>query len=138
MTNREKKQRLWEYLLIDREIDRLIRERSRWMARATHMTSSVSDMPRGGGTRHATEDIILRIAGIETEINNRIDALLDVKTEICEEIGAVDDRAMREVLELRYLDGETFEAIAEEMGISVRHALRLHGGALEKIFPDVT
>ena len=48
------------------------------------------------------------------------------------------DRQLREVLELRYLDGATFEEIAEEMGLSVRHVLRLHGAALEKISVDVT
>ena len=108
------------------------------MARATRMVPTLSDMPRGGGERRSSEDIILRIAEIENEIDRKIDALLDQRAAVVEAITAVGDRQLREVLELRYLDGATFEEIAEEMGLSVRHVLRLHGAALEKIFVDVT
>ena len=94
--------------------------------------------PRRGGGRRSSEDIILRIAEIENEIDRKIDALLDQRAAVVEAITAVGDRQLREVLELRYLDGATFEEIAEEMGLSVRHVLRLHGAALEKISVDVT
>lgn len=138
MNSQEKKAWLRQCAALDRDIDRLILERSRWMARATRMVPTLSDMPRGGGERRSSEDIILRIAEIENEIDRKIDALLDQRAAVVEAITAVGDRQLREVLELRYLDGATFEEIAEEMGFSVRHVLRLHGAALEKISVDVT
>lgn len=138
MNSQEKKAWLRQCAALDRDIDRLILERSRWMARATRMVPTLSDMPRGGGERRSSEDIILRIAEIENEIDRKIDALLDQRAAVVEAITAVGDRQLREVLELRYLDGATFEEIAEEMGLSVRHVLRLHGAALEKIPVDVT
>ena len=127
MNSQEKKAWLRQCAALDRDIDRLILERSRWMARATRMVPTLSDMPRGGGERRSSEDIILRIAEIENEIDRKIDALLDQRAAVVEAITAVGDRQLREVLELRYLDGATFEEIAEEMGLSVRHVLRLHG-----------
>ncbi len=138
MNSQEKKAWLRQCAALDRDIDRLILERSRWMARATRMVPTLSDMPRGGGERRSSEDIILRIAEIENEIDRKIDALLDQRAAVVEAITAVGDRQLREVLELRYLDGATFEEIAEEMVLSVRHVLRLHGAALEKISVDVT
>ena len=138
MNSQEKKAWLRQCAALDRDIDRLILERSRWMARATRMVPTLSDMPRGGGERRSSEDIILRIAEIENEIDRKIDALLDQRAAVVEAITAVGDRQLREVLELRYLDGATFEEIAEEMGLSARHVLRLHGAALEKISVDVT
>lgn len=138
MNSQEKKAWLRQCAALDRDIDRLVLERSQWMARATRMVPTLSDMPRGGGKRRSSEDIILRIAEIENEIDRKIDALLDQRAAVVEAITAVGDRQLREVLELRYLDGATFEEIAEEMGLSVRHVLRLHGAALEKIFVDVT
>ena len=138
MNSQEKKAWLRQCAALDRDIDRLILERSRWMARATRMVPTLSDMPRGGGERRSSEDIILRIAEIENEIDRKIDALLDQRAAVVEAITAVGDRQLREVLELRYLDGATFEEIAEEMGLSVRHVLRLLGAALEKISVDVT
>ena len=138
MNSQEKKAWLRQCAALDRDIDRLILERSRWMARATRMVPTLSDMPRGGGERRRSEDIILRIAEIENEIDRKIDALLDQRAAVVEAITAVGDRQLREVLELRYLDGATFEEIAEEMVLSVRHVLRLHGAALEKISVDVT
>ena len=77
MNSQEKKAWLRQCAALDRDIDRLILERSRWMARATRMVPTLSDMPRGGGERRSSEDIILRIAEIENEIDRKIDALLD-------------------------------------------------------------
>jgi hypothetical protein len=134
MTSQEKKRWLSRYVCLDREIDRLIRERSKWMARATRMVQSYGGMPGGGsGDIHSGESILLKIDAIEREIDGKIDTLLDLRGAIAGSIAAVEDREQRMLLELRYLDGETFEEIAEEMHVSVRHTTRLHGYALEKI-----
>ena len=103
MNSQEKKAWLRQCAALDRDIDRLILERSRWMARATRMVPTLSDMPRGGGERRSSEDIILRIAEIENEIDRKIDALLDQRAAVVEAITAVGDRQLREVLELRML-----------------------------------
>ena len=89
MNSQEKKAWLRQCAALDRDIDRLILERSRWMARATRMVPTPSDMPRGGGERRSSEDIILRIAEIENEIDRKIDALLDQRAAVVEAITAV-------------------------------------------------
>jgi DNA-directed RNA polymerase specialized sigma subunit len=135
MTSQEKKRWLSRYVCLDREIDRLIRERSKWMARATRMVQSYGGMPGGSGDIHSGESILLKIDAIEREIDGKIDTLLDLRGAIAGSIAAVEDREQRMLLELRYLDGETFEEIAEEMHFSPRHTLRMHGFALENISP---
>ena len=63
---------------------------------ATKATSTLSDMP-GSPTRntHRMEDIIIKILMLENEINEDIDALVDLKNEILGVIKAVEDEELR-------------------------------------------
>jgi DNA-directed RNA polymerase specialized sigma24 family protein len=45
----------------------------------------------------------------------------------------VEEARLREVLELYYLDGYTWEQVAETMDMSDRHVKRLHGIALLRV-----
>ena len=117
---------------IDEATERVMRLRSRL---ETGRMAQISDMPRGGNSDWT--DTANALIDLEHTMNARIREMCKVKRLAMEAIEAVEEMRYREVLELYYLDGYTWEKVAEQMGYDVRHVTRLHGKALLKIkIPD--
>ena len=86
---------------------------------------------------HSQQDILAKIMDMEEEINNDIDALVDLKREIKRTIERVENPEYLILLELRYLCFKRWEEIAVMMNYNIRHIYRLHDEALEKLkVPD--
>lgn len=101
---------------------------------ATKCTSTLSGMPKNpSGPTSRMEDIIVKIIDLQEEINQDIDALVDLKKDIVRRIKAVDDTECQTLLEKRYLCFEQWEQIAVDLGYSIQHTFRLHDRALKKI-----
>ena len=100
----------------------------------TKATATMSDMP-GGGSRNVyrMHDIIGKIIDLEDEINQDIDALVDLKREMVATIKAVADPECQTLLELRYLCFKTWEQIAVDMQYSTRNIYKLHDRAIKEI-----
>lgn len=129
MTNGDKKAYLSQYGSLDRQIDRLLEEKTQWQARATAVTPLYAVGSKGhGGDR--VQGAIEKIMTLEEEINRAIDHLIDLRTEIETRIQTVEEDRLREVLRYRYIDGLTIEEIAARMHYDVRHIARLHNAAL--------
>jgi len=80
---------------------------------------------------HSMEDIIVKMVDLESEINDDIDTLVDLKAEIMRCIKRVDNPEYQTLLELRYLCFKRWEKIAVEMGYDLRYVYKLHDQALE-------
>ncbi|MEA5048175.1 MAG: DUF1492 domain-containing protein [Eubacteriales bacterium] len=80
---------------------------------------------------HSMEDIIVKMVDMESEINDDIDTLVDLKAEIMRCIKHVDNPEYQTLLELRYLCFKRWEKIAVEMGYDLRYVYKLHDQALE-------
>ena len=100
----------------------------------TKATATMSDMP-GGGSRNVyrMQDIIGKIIDLEDEINQDIDALVDLKREMVATIKAVADPECQTLLELRYLCFKTWEQIAVDLQYSTRNIYKLHDRAIKEI-----
>jgi len=61
----------------------------------------------------------------EKEINEDIDRLVDLKADIIETISQVDDPTGQLLLEMRYINGKTWEEVAMDLGFDRRWVLRL-------------
>lgn len=134
MTNEEKRDYLCGYKSLDARIDRLQMEKERWEARATCVSPAYSDMPRGGEGADKLQDAVIHIIDLEREITTDIDRLVDMRRKIEASIQTVSDERLREILRLRYLDGETEEKTAEFVGINdVRWLRRLTARALSEL-----
>lgn len=133
MTNQDKKAYLQKYRAADDEINDLLREKERIMSRLTRMTTSISGMPHGGGDSDKMTDGIARVIELDAEIDRKVDALCDLRREVCANIGTVGDATLRRVLMLRYISGKTWEQIAVNMSYSYMQVCRLHGKALSEI-----
>ena len=69
---------------------------------------------------------------MEEEVTRMIDQLIDLKNRIIGEIHQLDDERYIRILEMRYMDQDTWEQIAVNMHMDVRHIYRLHGYALQE------
>lgn len=113
---------------IDEAMERL--ERMRAKLEAGRM-SNLTGMPRGGAVDWTeTAD---RVIELEKRVNARIREMVRHKQAAMDAIDAVEESRLREVLELYYIDGLTWDKVAETMQLDRRWVTRLHGKALLKI-----
>ena len=97
-------------------------------------TGTLSGAPKAATPNpHSMEDTIAKMVDLENEINDDIDALVDLKAEIMRRIKRVENTEYQTILELRYLCFKRWEEIAVEMGYSLRRLYELHDCALEEI-----
>jgi len=117
---------------IEEQLERLERMRARLEA---GRSSNLTGMPRGGSTDWtATAD---QVIALEQRYNAKIREMCRLKQAAQDAIDQVEEAQLREVLELYYLDGFTWEQVAETMRLDLRWVYRLHGRALMRIrVPD--
>lgn len=128
------KEYLSQAFRLDQRINSKLEQIASLNALAVKCTSTLSGMPRNPNHgSSAASDAIVKIIDLQTEINDDIDRLVDLKRELVKTIKAVDDTEYRILLELRYLCFKTWEQIAVEMNYRVRNIHILHSEALKKI-----
>ena len=94
-------------------------------------TGTLSGVPNSATPNpHSMEDTIAKMVDLENEINEDIDALVDLKAEIMRRIKRVENTEYQTILELRYLCFKRWEEIAVEMNFSLQHLYRLHEKAV--------
>ena len=100
-------------------------------------TGTLSGAPKAATPNpHSMEDTIAKMVDLENEINEDIDALVDLKAEIMRRIKRVENTDYQTILELRYLCFKRWEEVSIELGYSMQHLFRLHDEALETVsFP---
>lgn len=138
MTNSEKKQRLQQYIQLQRETDRLYDEIERLRSQAEKMTAVLSAEPKGGSGKDrmaVVDDIVDKKRQLEDKVREAFAA----RSAIVQAIDAVKSPLHRRVLEWRYLNGATWEQIAIYEGKSYHHIVtNIHKQALKMIsFDDI-
>lgn len=119
---------------LDQRINSKLEQLTSLNALATKCTYAITGMPRNPDRGVSTmADAIAKIVDLQTEINQDIDRLVDLKRDMVRSIKAVDNTECQTLLELRYLCFKTWEQIAVDMGYRVRNVYILHNEALEKI-----
>lgn len=116
----------------DRRIDRATERVERLRARLeAGRLNQLTGMPRGGNSDWTeTADKLIEL---EQVVNARVREMCEVKRLAMEAIEGVEEMRYREVLELYYLDGLTWDKVAETMQLDRRWVTRLHGKALMKV-----
>ena len=117
---------------VDRRVDEAQERVERLRARLeAGRMSSLTGMPRGG--QQDWTDTADRLIELEKGVNARVREMCRLKRLAMEAIDRVDEARLREVLELYYIDGFTWEQVAQRMGLDLRWVFRLHGRALQRI-----
>ena len=127
-----------EYLSQAYQIDKRIRLKLEQVASlgdlSTRATSALTGMPRPATRNvHRMEDVIVKMADLEDEIQGDIDRLVDLKREINECIASVSNERCRFLLESRYLSFRQWPDIADDMDCSMDNIFKLHKKALEEV-----
>lgn len=130
MTAKDWLGRAWN---IEGEIRALKREALSAKDMAMSVTPRPADVKVQTSKVNHTESAIVRYLDYSDRLAMRLESLFAVKLEIYELILKVDSRELRTLLSLRYLSYLTWEDIAEEMEIDVRHVYRLHKHALAEV-----
>ena len=78
-------------------------------------------------------DAVCKIIDLQNEIAADMDRLVQIKKDIVDVIGKVDDVKFRILLEKRYLCDETWEEITVSLYHNRRWVFRLHGKALDEV-----
>ena len=131
--NAEKIKYLSRYIALNRRIDRLLEEQSRWRERALKTTPTLSQAPGGGGSGSPIERPMDKVLEIDEEINREIDTLQTVRQEIRAALNQLEDENLKLLMEYRYIDGLTWEQIAVKMHYGFQWVCKLHGRALNRL-----
>lgn len=127
-----------EYLnqgfLINERIDSKIEQIAMLRTLATKTSVTLSDMPGDPNKgKSKIEELLVKIADLESEISADIDKLVELKGNIMDVINEVEDPEESLVLNLRYLNFFSWEDIAVKMDCSVRNVHIVHSRALEHV-----
>ncbi len=137
MTNREKINCLKRYRQLDEEINQKIEELTLWRAKATKITPSFSDTPKGG-VEDRIQLAVDKICELDKQINADVDKLYKAKKLIEKAIGTVPDRTLQTLLRYKYINGKTWDRVSVAMHYDVdgKNVYKMHGKAIEQMKMD--
>lgn len=81
-------------------------------------------------TNSVYDDRYLKLFEMEQTIDQEIKRLIDLKVEARVKIDKCEDPLHRIILRERYINSKKWEEIAEDLNMSKRHVLKIHGSAL--------
>ncbi|MGX6962943.1 hypothetical protein [Vagococcus xieshaowenii] len=133
----KKKQYLKRYRIYMQRIDKLKEKMQELDVQMQGLSSQqITDMPRGG--QGATlDDLLTKKEVLQHRLLNLNEIAIQTKYEIIDCIDLVDDNRYVEVLEAYFVEGLSFEDIAEDKSYSVRHIGYLYSKGLEVLKIDV-
>lgn len=125
-----------EYLEQYCHLDCDIKIKQYQLSRLRELADLVSPFGNGSGSGEPSDKVgktAAKVVDAENEIREMVNELITLKRNIEKIIGYVNDDGFRRILTLRYINGHTFEKIADELGYSRMQIYRLHRKALEKV-----
>lgn len=135
VTDKEQSQAAKEYFAQIRKTDRLIQRLTSTVATLRSGLTSQSyelkpDKVQTSGPKNALEETIAKIVDLETDINSRIDELVQQKADAISRIRNISDHDQQNILIARYVEGDKWERIAVDLNFSIAQVYRIHGAAL--------
>lgn len=126
-----------EYLMQARHLNALIesniKELEHWRDLSGRISGSCFE-PRYNPNRNIEPPFVRclgKITELEQDINDEIDRLVDLKSEITAAIEQLGNAEEKLVLKYRYFSCMTWEQICEKLCMSERTVRRVHGQALQ-------
>lgn len=130
--SKEKIRYLRRYRLNELEIVRLKEELERWHSQAEQVTSSMEYRGKAANDtrlQHAVDRLGSTEAMLIAQLTDRVRRRNSIEAAI----GSVEDERLQLLLRYRYIDGLTWEKIAQKLHIDIRWVMRLHGRSLQKL-----
>lgn len=89
------------------------------------------DMPKAHNTEHDLSDYIVQMDELTNHLISKYSRCMGIEADILERIDSMQNQEEREVLRLRYIDGYTWEQIAQRISTTLRNVYYIHGRALQ-------
>ena len=115
---------------LNEEIDQLETAKHEMFSRITSITPDYNGDTVSGTKDPHKYDAYAQFAA---DIDNRVDELISIKSDILNTINKVEDAKLRTLLIARYINFMTFESIAVMMNYDWSWIMRLHSRALIEI-----
>ena len=104
---------------------------------AARVTACMSGMPgRSGPDADRLPRAVEHIEDAQKRLAQQLDSCMAARMEVMRGILTVGDGAGRQVLQRRYLMGQSFAEIADAMGVVQRRVYQLHRAAVERMEPE--
>ncbi len=119
---------------IDQRINSKLEQVMSLREQAEKATATINPMPRPASPNlQSMEATLVKIFSLESEINDDIDTLVDLKRDIVRRIKRLNNPEYELLLEQRYLCFKRWEQIAVDFDCSMRQLFRMHDEALAGI-----
>ena len=128
------KEYLKQYLKIEESIKQKQAEINHYESVAVSIAqtcSGVGGNPNGGSDK--VGQTVAIVLDLKNDIAAEVERLVDKQREIESSIEKINDRRLEVVLKYKYINGATYEQIADQMGYSYKQIYRLHRYALKKL-----
>ena len=139
MKSQEKKEYLKRYQEASARVTYLSEEMCRIRSEACKISPVLSDMPSGRSCVNSKiEQAVERLDACAAELEQEVRAMEQAMSEIRAAIVSVPDETLRQLLELRYINGLKWWEIAERLSYSdeAKNVYKLHGKALHLLKLD--
>ena len=103
---------------------------------AQRMTTRLTGMPGTGPNPDRLSRAVERLDAARAQLDSQIEACMGIRCKVARAISAVPNLTAREVLRRRYVDGQSYAEIADEMGLVERRVYQLHRMGLQKLEPE--
>ena len=129
------KEYLSQAIWLDHRTTNKLEQKEQLEALAKRVTVNFTQEKVSGGraTTSPMEDATVKLIDLCHEINDDIDELITLKAEILEIISKVDDPVSQLLLQMRYIEGKTWEEVAYDLDYNSRTVFKIHGRALKEI-----
>lgn len=130
MNNEEKKKYLWQYQNAKRQVA-LLQEQIEALRNDQTSPVGLGDGMPHGSTLSDLSTYAAQLDTLQRKQKKEMELQMVLYKEILQHIEQLLNKAEREVLTRRYLLGQNWDKIADEMGYSYRHTTKIHGKALQ-------
>ena len=137
MTYGEKTKYLYRYLDARREMKVLADELEQVQSDACRVTPLLSGMPGGKSDGQALPRAVEQITKARMELEAQINVCGATRREVVAAINQITDSRDHEIFRRRYLLGQRWETISDEMHYSCKQIQRRHKRALQKMSLNV-
>ena len=115
---------------IDAEVDALHQQIDKLRMDAQGVRAmALTDMPKGG-KGHDVVDTIADVADLQAMCADKMQQLVEMRRNAVNVIVSIDRSELRAVLIMYYLNGKSWEQVADDLNYSMRAIFKLHGTAL--------
>ena len=118
---------------LERRVETIKEQIEHYKTLVNDCSVTYSDSPKSTASNYKLEECTQKIMELQEELCSAMVDLVDVTCEISRAIQKIENYDYQDLLVKRYVLGQSWEKIAEDMNYGIRNVHRLHGEALREI-----